>query len=363
MEIFITCLNFTMFNSVFMKRVYIFDLRLSNEIKDLKSRKLNTLLRVFRFMLLGLISNYLWLAYIYNKLSFYIFDEIFGLLLLPQFISIKFLYFTTLIFLCSRRIIKYFMVSHNLLISGFLIAIHLIIASILDDSSLKFLLATFIFFMLFKWLISRLRLFLALILMIYITQFMIIKVVLSNESLDINEINMIIYNTNFGLIVTILFIVLLYHNHDLSKFSNSKLFERLFIFKLSLDITLYISFIFTIVVYNRQNYLSYFTNLNHIIIFIHLLQHTLTLVFVYLRLKFKFNMSEIDNEFKFEKDDNFTVESSYFEVIIFKNVKFAIDFLSKDVDVPTKKSLKNIKFIIHVILALLTSILMNDLRW
>ena len=352
-----------MFNAVFLKKLYLYVDTFGSEIKDSKTRKKTTLKREFRFLLVGLICNYLWLTSIYEKIDFFIIDDIFRVVLPPQLISNKFLYFTVFIFLSSKRVFQYITLSERRILSSVLIiSIHLTIACQLDSSSLFTLVLTMILFFIMKSIINRLRFFSVIILSVYLAHNIIIQSFVTNDDMvEFQEIYIILFFTNVGLILTIMFIILIYTNLDFIRLYNN-VYERIFLFKLTFDLALYISFIYIFVNYDKQNYLTHFSNLKHIFLFTLFLQYTITYLFVHLRLVIKIKMDDIEKYLFFEKDINYNINSSYYEVQIYKNISFIVNIISHELDFFSFKNLKKIKSILLTIIFFLVLFLINDSR-
>jgi hypothetical protein len=313
-------------------------------------------------MMFGMLSNYIWLIVIYNRLKFTIFDDIISVLFSQQIISNKYLYFTVLMYFSSRRIFQYFSSTEKHSIgTAFLIATHLTIGTLIDESSFSTLVTTTLFFILLKVLFNKLKVFSFTVMIIYILHSLITQSLVSNETTEIEEIRIILFFTNIGLLVSILFVVIIFSKSEFIKIYN-KINERIFFFKLGFDLSLYISFIYIFVNHDKQNYLTHFNNLKYIFLLILFIQYILTFAFLHFRLNVQCKMSDVEQFLIFEKEENFNINSSYYEVKIYKNLKFLIEFISEDIDVFTKKSLKNIKTILLIIIFFIALFLFDDTK-
>ena len=283
-----------LFNSVFLKRCYIYSESFGDEIKDKKKRKKTTLKREFRFLAFGCLCNYVWMFYIYDKLNFFILDEILNLFFTLNSVNKSLFYFTILMFISSHRFYQYLTKTHNLILGNLLILIaHYIISIFIENNSTNYpKIVAILAFCLLKYLITKLRFFSILIILIYILHNAISQSLIPIESPEYEEIKILLFFTNIGMIVTTSFIILVYSNLDFIKIY-IRINERIFIFKFIFDMSLYISFIYKFVNYDKQNYLTHFNNLKYIFISILLFQYVLTYFFLNLRLIMKIKMSDI----------------------------------------------------------------------
>jgi len=301
----------------------------------------------------GTVFNYVWLILIYNRLKFTVFDDIISVLFSQQIISNKFFYFTFLMYFSSRRIFQYFSTTEKHSIgSAFIIATHLTIGIFIDDSTFSTLVTTILFFILLKFLFNKLKVFSFTVMIIYVLHSLITQSLVSR---------IILFFTNIGLLVSILFVIIIFSKSEFIKIYN-KINERIFFFKLGFDLSLYISFIYIFVNHDKQNYLTHFNNLKYIFLLILFIQYILTFAFLHFRLNVQCKMSDVEQFLIFEKEENFHANSSYYEVKIYKNLKYLIEFISEDIDIFTKKSLKNIKTILLVIIFFLALFLFNDTK-
>ena len=236
---FIDILIFNLFQngiySYFVKKLYIFNEYLGNEVKDRKLLRINIFISNFKLLLFGYFSNTLYLLYLFymQKLSFYLFNE-----LIPYS---NIIYYEIFIILSSRKFFKFLFKNYysklvlnqipNIkLILFFLILLQLIIIYFFSKNFVIFFyicIIIIIFCILYETIGNFIYFFL---LLIYLIKYLGTNYI--KENYDINFQNIFYYNfffVNISMCLSLCFIISIFYmeKDNLSK-TYIKIYERIF---------------------------------------------------------------------------------------------------------------------------------------
>ena len=306
---FIDILIFNLFQngiySYFVKKLYIFNEYLGNEVKDRKLLRINIFISNFKLLLFGYFSNTLYLLYLFymQKLSFYLFNE-----LIPYS---NIIYYEIFIILSSRKFFKFLFKNYysklvlnqipNIkLILFFLILLQLIIIYFFSKNFFIFFyicIIIIIFCILYETIGNFIYFFL---LLIYLIKYLGTNYI--KENYDINFQNIFYYNfffVNISMCLSLCFIISIFYmeKDNLSK-TYIKIYERIFELKFLFDIWLIIHFIYKLYKKNPQTYYDNFYNTYQIIFLCFIFNYII--VYIIISCKLSIYVTEKDINWYFD---------------------------------------------------------------
>ncbi len=307
---FIDILIFNLFQngiySYFVKKLYIFNEYLGNEVKDRKRLRVNIFISNFKVLLFGYFSNTVYLLYLFykDKLSFYLFNE-----LIPHY---NIIYYEIFLILSSRKLFKFLFKYYNSklllnqipkpkLILFFLIFLQLIIIYFLSNNLVIFFyvcIIIIIFWILYETIGNFIYICL---LLIYIFKY--IGIYYIEENYDNNFQNIFYYNfffVNISTCLSICFIISIFYmeKDNLSK-TYIKIYERIFQLKILFDIWLIINFIYRLYKNTPQTYYDNFYNTYKLLFLCFILNY----IIVYIIISFKLSIYVTEKDINWYFDD------------------------------------------------------------
>ena len=381
---FIDILIFNLFQngiySYFVKKLYIFNEYLGNEVKDRKILRVNIFISNFKLLLFGYFSNTLYLLYLFykEKLSFYLFNE-----LIPHY---NIIYYEIFLILSSRKLFKFLFKNYNSklvlnqipkiqLILFFLIFLQLIIIYYLSKNFVIFCyvcIIVIIFWILNETIGNLIYIFL---LLIYILKYLGTYYI--DENYDTNFQNIFYYNfffVNISMCLSLCFIIsIFYMEKDNLNKTYTKIYERIFQLKILFDIWLIINFIYRLYKNNPQSYYDNFYNTYQILFLCFIFNYII--VYIIIASKLSIYVSEKDINWYFDDLGPYIKKNRlnnpilygnytpYVELKFYQRIKKIFSNFDENMkqNIRNRKSLKKIlNFVIYTILGFLCIIMNNS---
>ena len=388
-EIFFISISANLFEILFIKKIHMNQYYFSLDgYLDKLSYKINVFESEFNFIIFGFIFNFATLSYllINEKLSFFLFDDVFTGL----GINYKIEYFFLLGYLFLRKFIKYiikyiFIYDEKyknkkkskiikIFFCIFVTIIFIYINILFKSFSEKVSNTLFILLIIFIYENIGILLYGNLILL----SFIILLVDYYIKSNFTDDITFLIKNNfkyiNISFLLSIVFIISIFilEKKRISNFY-IKLYYRIFLIKIIFDLWLMLKYIYSLYKFNPSSYFNIFLQSYKLFFSFFLINYFLIFLFILTKLYIYINPKDIDNSFdeiilfldkkKLDKEVFYGDKAPYLEIKFYKTCKKFFSFLNEDISKNSKKTKafqKILYTLISFIFVFLTFIINNS---